>query len=383
MVEKIPLRKTIARLDFPAVIAFGNPLLDILVVLKNDELIKKYNLKVDGETELCEKRLQELIADLPSELMNTFVRTRFVLALVEQHTNPGGSAQNTVRILQWLYDETRELLCDETHESQISVFCGGLGNDQRGSSLEKYAVHPTLPTGLCVSLVYGTSRSLVANLGAASVYTLDDLKKANPRLDSIKIIYIEGYFVTHSLDVAKELVKRAQEKNIIVAFNLNSFYIFQDHQAAICEMVGHAKIVFGNAREMIALAQALNVNYDDVTDIPFLLNSLKRITMDVSSANSKDWLADDGIFIMTRGGSAPAIIVWGRGQSAQVQPIVPKTPVVDTTGAGDALVAGFLAGVLAHWDPKSCLELGCKIASCMTTRLGVTLPNGVAPDFLP
>jgi len=83
-------------------------------------------------------------------------------------------------------------------------------------------------------------------------------------------------------------------------------------------MVGHAKIVFGNAREMTALAQALNVKYDDVTDIPFLLNSLKRITVDVSSANCKDWLADDGIFVMTRGGSAPAIIVWGKGQSIQV-----------------------------------------------------------------
>ncbi|XP_011638464.1 adenosine kinase-like [Pogonomyrmex barbatus] len=371
MVEKIPLRKTITRLDFPAIIAFGNPLLDIFVILKNDELFKKYSLKIDGEMELCEKKLQELISDLPSE--------------IEQCTNPGGSAQNTLRILQWL--------CDETYESQISIFCGSLGNDQRGTILEKlvrlagvdvrYTVHPTLSTGLCVSLVYGTSRSLVANLGAANVYTLDDLKKANLQFDTVKIIYIEGYFVTHSLDVAKELVKRAQEKNIIIAFNLNSFYLFQEHQAAICEMVGHAKIVFGNAREMIALAQALNVKYDDVTDIPFLLNSLKRITVDVSSANSKDWLADEGIFIMTRGGCAPAIIVWGKGQSVQVQPIVPKTPIVDTTGAGDALVAGFLAGVLAHWDPKSCLELGCKVASCITTKLGVTLPNGIPPDFLP
>lgn len=84
-------------------------------------------------------------------------------------------------------------------------------------------------------------------------------------------------------------------------------------------MVGNAKIVFGNAREMIALAQALNVKYDDVTEIPFLLNSLKRITVDISSSNSKDWLAEDGIFIMTRGGSAPAIIVWGKGQSLQVR----------------------------------------------------------------
>lgn len=69
MVEKIPLRKTIARLDFPAIITFGNPLLDILVIVKNDELFKKYNLKIDGETELCEKKMQELITDLPSELI--------------------------------------------------------------------------------------------------------------------------------------------------------------------------------------------------------------------------------------------------------------------------------------------------------------------------
>lgn len=81
MVEKIPLRKAIVRLDYPAIIAFGNPLLDILVILENDDLLKKYNLKVDGETELCEAKIQELIADLPPELMNIFVRACFLFAL--------------------------------------------------------------------------------------------------------------------------------------------------------------------------------------------------------------------------------------------------------------------------------------------------------------
>lgn len=66
----------------------------------------------------------------------------------------------------------------------------------------------------------------------------------------------------------------------------------------------------------------------------------------------------------------------------QVPPIVPETPVVDTTGAGDALVAGFLAGVLAHWDPKSCLESGCRVASYITTCVGVTLPSSVPADLL-
>lgn len=60
---------------------------------------------------------------------------------------------------------------------------------------------------------------------------------------------------------------------------------------------------------------------------------------------------------------------------------MPKTPIIDATGAGDALVAGFLAGVLSRWDPKSCLEYGCKAAGMMVTRLGVTLPDAVPTDI--
>ncbi|XP_015609110.1 adenosine kinase isoform X2 [Cephus cinctus] len=302
----------------------------------------------------------------------------------EQTISAGGSAQNTLRILQWL--------CGGPSSSPVGIYYGGIGKDARGNMLEslvraagvdtRYAVHPTLPTGVCVSLITGSSRSLAANIGAAGVYTLDDVIRCKFPRDAIKIVYIEGFFVTHSLDVAKQLVELTRDTKIISAFNLNGVYIFQDHHDAIFEMVGLAKIVFGNAREMIALAQALDLKFDDVTDIPFLLNNLKRVTVGVSSLSNKDWLSDEGVFIMTQGGSSPAIAVWGQGQSVQVQPITPKNPVVDTTGAGDALVAGFLAGVLAGWDPKNCLEYGCKVASFMVTRLGVTLSNLVPPDLL-
>lgn len=43
--------------------------------------------------------------------------------------SPGGSAQNSMRILQWLYDET--------NKSKITTFYGGLGNDSKGKVLEK------------------------------------------------------------------------------------------------------------------------------------------------------------------------------------------------------------------------------------------------------
>ncbi|KAG8037587.1 hypothetical protein G9C98_005798 [Cotesia typhae] len=193
-----------------------------------------------------------------------------------------------------------------------------------------YALHLDLPTGIALSLSRDSSRSLIANLGAAGVYTLEDLKKSNLPWETIKIVYIEGFFLTH------------------------------------------------------ALAKALNIKFDNVADIPFLLNSSKRVTVGVSSTerSKDDWLADNDIFVITQGGSAPAIVVWGQGNSVQVQPTKPPTPVVDATGAGDALVAGFLAGVLSQWDPKSCLECGCKTAGMMVTRLGVTLPDVVPEDLL-
>lgn len=84
-------------------------------------------------------------------------------------------------------------------------------------------------------------------------------------------------------------------------------------------MVGYSNIVFGNSREMEALAQSLNLTYDDVLDIPFLLNSLKRITINVCNTVKKDWLRHGAVFVMIQGASAPAIAVWGKSQSAQVR----------------------------------------------------------------
>lgn len=47
-----------------------------------------------------------------------------------EHTvTPGGCAQNTLRILQWL--------CGGAQLPHIGVFYGSIGNDTRGSTLEK------------------------------------------------------------------------------------------------------------------------------------------------------------------------------------------------------------------------------------------------------
>lgn len=75
----------------------------------------------------------------------------------------------------------------------------------------RYAIHSNLSTGQCIILISEPYRSLVANVGAAAKYTLNDFKACNLSFDRIKIIYIEGFFIPHSFSVIKKLNKQKKE----------------------------------------------------------------------------------------------------------------------------------------------------------------------------
>ncbi len=55
-----------------------------------------------------------------------------------------------------------------------------------------------------------------------------------------------------------------------------------------------------------------------------------------------------------------------------------RTAVVDTTGAGDSFVAGFLAGVLRRWDLRECAGFACAVAALSIQSVGAT---GAMPTF--
>jgi sugar/nucleoside kinase (ribokinase family) len=66
---------------------------------------------------------------------------------------------------------------------------------------------------------------------------------------------------------------------------------------------------------------------------------------------------------------------------------VPAFPVqvVDTTGAGDSFVAGFLAGLRRGWQPRQCARLACAAAALDIQRVGATagMPTfAEAGDFM-
>jgi adenosine kinase len=54
-------------------------------------------------------------------------------------------------------------------------------------------------------------------------------------------------------------------------------------------------------------------------------------------------------------------------------PKVKKEEIIDTTGAGDSFVAGFLYGLIEGKDIKECIELGCDISAKVIKVLGCNL----------
>jgi sugar/nucleoside kinase (ribokinase family) len=64
----------------------------------------------------------------------------------------------------------------------------------------------------------------------------------------------------------------------------------------------------------------------------------------------------------------------GRGINVKAFP----ADVVDTTGAGDSFVAGFLTGVLKGWELPACATFGCAVAALNIGAVGAT---GGIPRF--
>lgn len=62
-------------------------------------------------------------------------------------------------------------------------------------------------------------------------------------------------------------------------------------------------------------------------------------------------------------------------------PKIDLKEVIDTTGAGDAFVAGFMAGFVKKKSILECLDKGCWMAGQIIRRIGCSLPEKKLNEF--
>lgn len=213
-------------------------------------------------------------------------------------------------------------------------------------------------------------RSCYANIGASIFFNKEflhsqDLVESNTNLNHCQIFYIEGYFITGDrFSVCKHIVdEMCQPSNGSkkLAINLSGKYIVKNYPEQMKYLGEHATILFGNRDEFAQLAeiyQKSNVN----ELIAYLINDKSNKTT-------------DKIIVCTRGGDS--VLYSSRSQMIINKEFeflpVPKDQLIDTTGCGDAFVAGFFFAFLRNESIERCVSKGVEVALKKMTSVGGTL----------
>merc|ERR1712014_574487 len=249
-------------------------------------------------------------------------------------------------------------------EQGATAYMGCVGKDDFAAKMKAccekdgvktaYMEDPSTPTGSCAVCILGIERSLCTNLMAANNFKIDHVKEpANMELvQEAKIIYSAGFFITVSTDSMRLAAKEAAKTGAKYCMNLSAPFLMQvpPFKAFITEIMPLVDFLFCNETEALTYAETESW---DTKDVSFIATRLSLIP----SAKGKYRTV-----VITQG--AEETIVCHRGHVTKY-PIVKldKEKIVDTNGAGDAYVGGFLAGLAKGKDIEGCHKAG-SFAAC-------------------
>jgi adenosine kinase len=221
-----------------------------------------------------------------------------------------------------------------------------------------------VPTGTCAVLVHGGERSLIANLAAANTFSVDhlDVARSMDVVQAARIIYVTGFFLTVSVETILRLAKHSVENNKTFVFNLSAPFLIQFFADQMASVMPYADFVFGNEVEAATYGTAKGYGTD-----------LSEIALKLA-AEPKASGTRPRIVIFTQGASETIVACEGKVTSFPVDAL-PRELLVDTNGAGDAFVGGFLSQLALGKPISECVRAGNYAARVIIQHSGCTFPK--------
>ena len=327
----------------------GNPLLDISANVGQD-LLDKYDVKLDSAI-LCEDKHKPIYQELIQQYNPSFIA--------------GGATQNSIRVAQWMLP---------TSSSGQTAFMGCVGQDDYGKMLEDCAtkdgvlVHymkdPTTPTGTCAALIVGGERALIANLAAANNFKPSHLETplAQEIIESAQYYYVAGFFLTVSVESLVQVAEHAVAKNKVFCLNLSAPFIIDFYADQVATAIPYADYIFCNESEAAAYAAKHGLGDD-----------LKQVALSIAALPKKNE-ARPRTVIFTQGSQSTIVACNGKVTEYPVEPL-DSSKLVDTNGAGDAFVGGFLSQLTQNKSMEECIDAGHWAAKQIIQVSGTQLPE--------
>jgi adenosine kinase len=278
----------------------------------------------------------------------------------------GGATQNTIRVAQWMLQVPG-----------ATTYMGSVGKDHYADQLSKvaandgvdarYHVDESTPTGTCAACIMGGERSLVANLAAANNYKIDHLKKPEnwAVVEAAKVIYSAGFFITVSPDSMMTVAQHAAANNKYYCLNISAPFICEvpPFKKTLMDLMPYVDFLFANENEARAFAKSEGWDTEDVEEIAL------RVSKYPKENGSR------GRTVVFTQGSDPTVVASNGKIASFPVTLIPADKLVDTNGAGDAFVGGFLSQLVAGKDVAECVRAGHYAGGVIVQRGGCTFPD--------
>lgn len=208
-------------------------------------------------------------------------------------------------------------------------------------------------TGLTVVLSSGDDRAVLTFPGAIADLDAEQALEAVDKAaaDGARHVHVSSLFLLPKLAAGLQAVlSRAHTLGLTTSLDTNDDP--SDRWEAIAGVLGHVDVLLPNAREAGALAaQFAGGTADDAVESAGLLAAQGPAVVVKLGAEGAAQVSSDGVVLRAPG---------------------PTTEVVDTTGAGDTLVAAYLDGRLRGLSDEQCLRRGVLAGALSTAATGGT-----------
>ncbi len=308
-----------------SILGIGNALTDILAVLPDDELLKKYHLPRGSMQYVDMKAGDEIWQDIKN------MGIRYVA---------GGSAANTITCAAIF--------------GMDAGFIGKIGDDELGhlfkSDQEQYGIKSTLLRGTKSSgraMVFITApnaeRTFAVYLGAALEMVPEDLQPEF--FEGYDYVHVEGYLVQNQ-SLIRRALELAKAAGCTVSLDMASYNVVESNNHFLHDIVAnYVDIVFANETEAKAFT-----GLEPRDALSELAACCDMAVVKVGKAGSMVQAGEEYHFIEP----------W------------PAEPI-DATGAGDTYAAGFLYAHSLGMPLKVCGEVGSIIAAKVVEVVGTKI----------
>ena len=302
----------------------GNAIVDVVAPV-SEGFLSKHDMRKGGMALISAEQADALYHDLP-----------------KGQESSGGSAANTCAVAAGLGAKVAFL---------GKVADDALGRVFRDDIVAAGVAFPTAPlsggapTARClIAVTDDAQRTMNTFLGACVAFGPADLDEAV--IADSAVTYLEGYLFDppEAQAAFRRAAAVAHGAGRKVALSLSDAFCVDRHRAAFRDLVaGHVDILFANEAEICSLYE-------------------KNSFAEAAELAAKDV----ALAALTRSEAGSVILHEGQQITVAAEP----AKVVDTTGAGDAYAAGFLAGMAHGRDLAACGALGSRAAAAVIGQYG-------------